>query len=145
LCAASAYNCHVTARLLAAVLGAVVLLGPGSTGAVAYLCSMSGGARVSECCCKPSGAHADSHHDHDEHHARLERQGCCALEISEGSRLPATIERAEHAARALVALHSEPLVLAAPTVVAMRLPESARGPPPRHGPPLFVRNCSFLI
>lgn len=129
----------MTARLLAAVLGAVVLLGPGSTGAVAYLCSMSGGARVSECCCKPSGSH------HDEHHARLERQGCCALQISEGSQLPATIERAELAARALVALPSETLVLAAPTVVALRLPESARGPPLPHGPPLFVRNCSFLI
>jgi hypothetical protein len=126
-------------------LAGVVLLGPGSTGAVAYLCSMSGGARVSECCCKPSGAHADAHHDDHDPHARLERQGCCALEISEGSRLPATIERAEHAERALVALPGEPPVRAAPIVVAMRLPQSARGPPPRHGPPLFVRNCSFLI
>ena len=110
---------------------------------MAYLCSMGGGARVSECCCKPSGAHADAHHD--DHHASVERQGCCALQISEGSRLPATIERAEHAVLAFVALPGEPPVLAVPIVVAMRLPESARGPPLPHGPPLFVRNCSFLI
>jgi hypothetical protein len=110
---------------------------------VAYLCSMNGGARVSECCCKPSAAHKAAHPD--DGHARLERQGCCALEITEGSKVPATIERGGVAELALIALPSEPLVLPTPARVAMRQPAMARGPPARHGPPLFVRNCSFLI
>ena len=68
------------------------------------------------------------------------------VSAQEGAARPFAGLRGAELAQALpLAVVAEPLLLAAPARVRLARPESARGPPVHHGPPLFVRNCSFLI
>jgi hypothetical protein len=129
-------------RFAASLVALVLLVTSGMTSSVAYLCLMDGQVR-SECCCKKSETKSP------DDCPKVERDDrCCEVQVTEATRPAAT-------ARDGLANSSAALSLAAILPVSVdvppagaadgALPVSARGPPRRTGPPLFVWNCSFLI
>jgi hypothetical protein len=120
----------------------VVLLGSGATGGIAHWCMMGGWVR-STCCCKKAHEGVEPQADV----RRVERADCCEVRVERSTVAPAIAEGWKQSSFAEI----PPATLAvgrevpgAP-VCAVALPPAARGPPAWHGPPLFVRNCSFLI
>ena len=139
-------------RRLFAILFAIPLVASGAAGVVLHVCDAMGGVVVGGCGCETEPEHAHAGHSDGAHHAaheqgaKLRTQPCCSVELSSGSQLLATQEvtwrQVEDAA---VALASPPatMVAAARQVCDPDLLRQ-RAPPNIHGPPIFIRHCSFL-
>ncbi|HMR11241.1 MAG TPA: hypothetical protein PKA88_35920 [Polyangiaceae bacterium] len=129
-------------RFASLFLTLVLIVAGGMARSVSYLCLMDGQVH-SECCCKKAQAEKN-----EAHGPRVERPGCCEVQVSEGTQ-PAAPQDALHSGDdpAALALPSFPLALDSPRPSARDLvPGSgARAPPRGIGPPIFVWNCSYLI
>jgi len=139
-------------RLLALFLS-IPLVASGAAGVVLHLCQSMGGVVVGDCDCQnraDHGAHADhgegAKHAAHEAGAKLQAQPCCTVELSSTSELLATQEASvpqiDEASVALVG-PTDATVMASRNVCELDLFRE-RAPPNVHGPPIFIRNCSFL-
>lgn len=140
-------------RRLLALLLSVPLVASGTAGVVLHICQSMGGVVVGDCDCESQanhGAHADhgesaKHAAHEARHV-LQAPPCCTIELSNGSELLATQEasspQVDKASVAIVGATN------ASIISSLRVCELGlfreRAPPNIHGPPIFVRNCSFL-
>jgi hypothetical protein len=129
-------------RVAVSLFALVLLVTTGVTSSTAYLCLMDGQVH-SECCCKKSETKSP------DDCPKVERDDrCCELQVTGATRPPATArDGLANGSAALSLLASLPMAVDAPPPRAAEgtLPISARGPPFRMAPPLFVWNCSFLI
>jgi hypothetical protein len=136
-----------------AVLMSVPLAVSGAAGVALHVCQAMGGVVTAACDCESQDRHEShgeqgQHADHAEDRAplRLEPQPCCTVEVWAPSAPMATNEatspRVFDAAVAFIGWTDTvlPSFRAADGVDLLR----ERAPPNIHGPPLFVRNCSFL-
>ncbi len=129
-------------RLTAVVLAGAMLVPSGAIGAVLYLCQMDGEVRTS-CCCDEAAAAAG-----EGPCTAIESASCCDVRVAEADRVPMTVV---HVVDSLQA----PVGVAVATFAPARGLQSrlggrgmvlgARGPPAGLGPPIFVRDCSYLI
>ncbi|MCA9644646.1 MAG: hypothetical protein H6718_27570 [Polyangiaceae bacterium] len=127
---------------LAALLALVALLLPAtSVGRVLTLCKMSGRMGAS-CCC-----HGDAHQRAAKkpQPAKAERPGCCEQRLTKTTQVLSAQSEADlpPSQAVLVAELSLPEA-SEPRLEVEEVPRVARGPPPL-GPPLYLKNCSFLI
>jgi len=127
------------ARLTALVLALAMLAPSGAFGAVLYLCQMDGQAHTS-CCCKTSDEAAEPC-------ATIERESCCDVQVTKGEQVPAKLD---HVAPQIELAPFAAVIPAQwrgpqPTQPGLLLPLGARVPPPGVGPPVYIRNCSYLI
>jgi hypothetical protein len=136
-------------RLLALVLS-LPLAASGVAGVVLHVCHSMGGVVVAGCDCETQ-AHHGGHAGHGEdatHEAtiKLETQPCCTVELSSASQLVATQEasslRVDEATVVVVGL-ADNSFHGSRQVCDLGLFRE-RAPPNVHGPPIFIRNCSFL-
>jgi hypothetical protein len=108
---------------------------------------------VGDCGCDKQARH-DGHAGHGEvatqpsHEAetKLRTQPCCTVELANASQLVATQEVSwQHVDEATVALvdRTSNSIAASREICDVGLLRE-RAPPNVHGPPIFVRNCSFL-
>lgn len=140
-------------RRFLAVLMSIPLAVSGAAGVALHVCQAMGGVATAGCDCEKQ----DRNEDHGEHahhaaHAKhrapvqVEPQPCCTVELSSPSTPMATNEatspRVFDAAVAFVGLAGTelPVFRLADGVDVFR----ERAPPNIHGPPIFVRHCSFL-
>ena len=137
-------------RLLA-LFCTVLLAASGLAGVALHVCQSMGGVAVGDCDCEKQASHEDhashgAHHAHGQGEHRLDAQPCCSVELTEASPAVATFEastlRVDDAPIAFVGLTG-------PVAPSSRLACDPallreRAPPNVHGPPIFVRNCSFL-
>lgn len=140
-------------RRFLAVLMSIPLAASGAAGVALHVCQSMGGMVTAKCDCETQDRHeGHGDHAHQAPHAkhrapvRLEPQPCCTVELSSPSGPMATNEatspRVFDPAVAFVGLASAELP-------ACRLSDGVdvfreRAPPNIHGPPIFVRHCSFL-
>jgi hypothetical protein len=139
-------------RRLFAVLFAIPLVASGAAGVVLHVCHSMGGEVVGGCACETQAEHAhagrsdDGHHAAHEPRAKLQTQPCCSVELSSGGQLLATQEvtwqQVEDAP--LVPLTSPVIAVAAARAVCDPGLLRQRAAPNIHGPPIFLRHCSFL-
>ena len=136
-------------RLLALFLS-IPLAAAGVAGVALHVCQSMGGVAVGDCDCERQSAHA-AHGEHGAHahHVpgpKLEGKPCCSVELTEASAVVATHEastlRVDDAPVAFVGLTGSVVPSSRLACDPALLRE--RAPPNVHGPPLFVRNCSFL-
>jgi hypothetical protein len=140
----------VMRRRLFALLLSIPLVASGAAGVVLHVCHSMGGVLVGDCGCETQ-AHHRSHAGHAENAAKdapvqLRTQPCCTKELSSSSQLLATQEASwQHVDEATVALVGPSYVSVASSreVCDLGLLRE-RAPPNIHGPPIFIRNCSFL-
>lgn len=128
-------------RFAASFMALAMLITSGMFGGTAYLCLMDGQTR-SECCCKKSQTEAD------DDCAKVERANrCCEVSVTTVDHQTARVEVTRHQLQLSPVLAVLPSVtqVQRPAILEVELPPGARGPPPGSGPPLFVRNCSYLI
>ncbi len=138
-------------RLLALVFS-IPLVAAGAAGVVLHVCQSMGGVVVGDCGCDTpeqsahSGHGKHSGHAANETEAKLQNQPCCTVELSAAGQLTATQELAwqqvEEATFAVVALPTNTVATSREACDLGSLRE--RAPPGLHGPPIFIRNCSFL-
>jgi hypothetical protein len=119
------------------LLALMLLVTSAVTGAVFHLCGMEGLVRTT-CCC---------HESSDRPPVELKRiDDCCGGVISNGDHPLAAVSKDKPTVDApmpmLAALVVSECFAAKPAEKA-RMP-LARGSPNHHGPPLFIRNCSYL-
>lgn len=128
-------------RFAASLLALLVLATSGMVGGTAFLCLMDGQVR-SECCCKKAQAEAD-----DDCARVVRANDCCEVRVTKAEHQAARVEATKHQVQPvpLVAMLPAVAQLLRPATQEANLPPGARGPPFDHGPPLFVRNCSYLI
>lgn len=133
----------MASRFAAILVALVLVVATGMASSVSYLCLMDGQVRSACCCKKTPATQADTDCP------KVERQGCCEVRVSEATQSPATTRDATPTDQLPV-----PLAFATfPPTVEVPRPASrevipglgARAPPGGIGPPIFVRNCSFLI
>jgi len=128
----------------------IPLVASGAAGMALHVCEAMGGVLVGDCGCETRAGHR-SHAGHAGHAAKdapiqLRAQPCCTVELSGASQLVATQEvswqQVGEAAVAVVASTGHGVAssrqLCDPGLVR------ERAPPNVHGPPLFIRHCSFL-
>jgi hypothetical protein len=127
----------VVGRLLTLVLLVAMSLLVGAPRVLSYVCTIDGRTRAS-CCCDAHGAHIGPSDA-----AQLQHRGCCEVEADDVD-LQAAALRATQFSSVVVSVPVQlPDVPVAGSCEA-RTSTSARGPPST-GPPLFIRNCRFLI
>lgn len=132
----------MVSRAAAILVALVLVVATGMGRSVSYLCLMDGQVR-SACCCKKTESQAESDCP------KVERQGCCEVRVAEAAKAPATARDGVHNEQlpgppALASL--SPRLDVVPPSSRDFLPGiGARGPPSGTGPPIFVRNCSYLI
>jgi len=143
----------VMRRQLLALLLSIPLAASGVAGVVLHVCQSMGGVVVGNCDCEKLAHHGD-HADHGKgashaaHKAetKLQPQPCCTVELSNTSQLVATQEvltpRVDEASFAVVASTDGSIATSRQVCDSGLFRE--RAPPNIHGPPIFVRNCSFL-
>jgi len=137
-------------RRLLALLLSLPLAASGAAGVVLHVCHSMGGVVVAGCDCETQadhGGHA-GHGDQATHRAtiKLEAQPCCTVELSGASQLVAT------QAASSLQVDEAPVVLVGladngfhgSRQVCDPGLDRERAPPNIHGPPIFIRNCSFL-
>ena len=136
-------------RLFALVLS-IPLIASGAAGVMLHVCHSMGGVLVGNCGCETQ-AHHGSHAGHAEHAAKdtpaqLRAQPCCTKELSNASQLLATQKVSwQQVDEASVALVDQSYVgLASSRELCELGLFRERAPPSVHGPPIFIRNCSFL-
>ena len=140
-------------RRLLALLFSLPLAASGAAGVVLHVCHSMGGVVVAGCDCETQGQHG-GHDAHDGHgHAaahettvKLQAQPCCTVELSSASQLVATQEasslQVDEAPVMLVGLADNSFHGSRQVCDGGLYRE--RAPPNIHGPPIFIRNCSFL-
>ena len=140
----------VMRRRFFALMLSVPLVASGAVGMALHVCHAMGGVLVGDCGCETQ-AHHGSHGGHAEHAAQdapvqLRTQPCCTKELSSASQLLATQEVSwQQVEEASVALVDPSYVRVASSRELCDLGLfRERGPPNVHGPPIFIRNCSFL-
>ncbi len=136
---------HVMRRSLFALLVSIPLAASGMAGVVFHVCHSMGGVAVGTCGCG-TGAHQGGDHAVQEAPAELQAQPCCTFELSNLSQSVAAQERSsQQVNEASVGLvrRSDISVVASLQACDLGL-LGERAPPSVHGPPIFVRNCSFL-
>lgn len=140
----------VMPRGLLAILLSIPLAFAGAAGVFLHVCHSMGGVVVAGCDCEKQDGH-EAHAGHGDHAARhapvqLKTQPCCTMELSNASQPIATQEagpvQVDEAQLAVVGLVGFSLVTSRQTCDLGLYRE--RGPPNVHGPPIFIRNCSFL-
>lgn len=123
---------------LTSVLIAFVVAASGLGGAALHLCGMEGAVR-SSCCCHQTG--------HEQPPVQIKRvDECCGALLPQGEH-PLALTTHD------VSVDSSPQVATGTVSLELRMAAHgnacvlppARGPPPRHGSPLFIQYCSFLI
>ena len=136
---------HVMRRSLFALLVSIPLAASGVAGVVFHVCHSMGGVVVGTCGCG-AGAQHSGDHVAQEVPAELQAQPCCTFELSNLSQSVAAQERSSQqvneASFGLVG-RSDISVVASLQACDLALLRE-RAPPSVHGPPIFVRNCSFL-
>jgi hypothetical protein len=139
----------VMRRRVLALVFSIPLVASGAAGVVLHVCHSMGGVVVGDCGCE-TRAHA-GHGEGADHAARqaetkLQTQPCCTVELSNASQVLATQEvswqQIDEATVALVGPTAS-AVTASREVCDLNLFRE-RSPPNVHGPPIFIRNCSFL-
>jgi hypothetical protein len=131
-------------KQLLALLVSVPLVASGAAGVVLHVCQSMGGVVVGDCGCEKRRHHG-AHADHGEG-AKLQTQPCCTVELSSSSQLVATQEVSRQQ------IDEATVALVGPTATAVMASREdcdlglfrERAPPNIHGPPIFIRNCSFL-
>ncbi len=145
--------CLVMRRRLLALLLSLPLAASGAASVVLHVCHSMGGVVVSSCDCETQadhGGHAGHGSNGDqatqEATSKLQAQPCCTVELSSTSQLVATQEacslRVDEAAVVLVGLADNSFHGSRQVCDPGLYRE--RAPPNIHGPPIFIRNCSFL-
>ena len=133
----------MASRLAAIVVTLVLVVASGVARSVSYLCLMDGQVRSACCCNKAQAERAEADGP------KVERQGCCEVRVSEATQAPATTKEVLQNDRLPVelALASHPPTLDVPRLTSRDLLPGigARAPPHGMGPPIFVRNCRYLI
>jgi len=146
-------------RPLLALLISIPLVSSGAAGIVLHVCQSMGGLVAGDCACDQEAQHGNhqgaaghAHHGEGAHHlaheaaTKLQSQPCCTVELSSTSQTLATQkltwQGAEQAPLALVDLRGSDWVSSREACELGLLRE--RAPPNIHGPPIFMRNCSFL-
>jgi hypothetical protein len=140
-------------RPVLALLLSIPLVASGTAGLVLHLCQSMGGLVLGGCGCDESALHAEhsGHGEGSHEHAHeagptLQQQPCCTVQLSQASPALATQQpvwqEVEQASLALAGLHFDHAASSRETCGPGLLRE--RAPPNVHGPPIFVRNCSFL-
>jgi len=131
-------------KQLLALLISVPLVASGAAGVVLHVCQSMGGVVVGDCGCEKR-AHHGNHADHGEG-SKLQTQPCCTVELSNAGQILATQEVSwQQIDEATVALvdRTNSSITASREVCDLGLFRE-RAPPNVHGPPIFIRNCSFL-
>jgi hypothetical protein len=135
---------------LNALLFSVFLAASGATGVVLHICQSMGGVASGNCDCASESDHEGhgEHGAHAHHQAaqRLEAGPCCTVEISDAVPfIPAPEASALRIDQAPLAVVSpgDAVTPRSRTTCDLGLLRE-RAPPNIHGPPLFIRNCSFL-
>ena len=124
-------------RGLTSLLVAFVVAASGLGGAALHLCGMEGAVRSTCCCDKSEG---------EQPPLQIKRADeCCGALLPQGEHPPAA---SSHDIRVESPLLFAAVVASPEFSTAVRgnacfLPY-VRGPPPQHGPPLFIQHCSFL-
>lgn len=140
-------------RRFFALLFSVFLAASGATGVVLHVCQSMGSVAVGGCDCEMPQEHAShsSHGSHGTHAAhdaahKLEAQPCCTIEMVDALPLLGTHEASTlQVDDAMVAVAgSRDAIVARSRIVCDLALLRERAPPSVHGPPLFIRNCSFL-
>ena len=129
-------------RLGAALLALVLVAATGMSRSVSYQCLMDGQVRSACCCKKPQAESADcpqvTRHDQ-----------CCEIRVAEATRVPATTTDGSPPDRLPMLLTGAtlPSSIGVPRLTTNCVVRAMgpRAPPGGVGPPLFVRNCSYLI
>ncbi|MDH3201062.1 MAG: hypothetical protein OEM15_09235 [Myxococcales bacterium] len=119
------------------LLVAAMVAASGLGGAALHLCQMEGAVR-STCCCHQS--------EHEQPPIQLKRvDECCGALLPQSEQPPVltTHDISIESSLMLAALVASPELSTATRGSACILPP-VRGPPPEHGPPLFIQHCSFL-
>jgi len=140
----------VMRRRFFALMLSIPLVASGAAGMALHVCHAMGGALVGDCGCETQTQHGN-HAGHAEHAAKdapvqLRTQPCCTQELSNASQLVATQEVSwQQVEEASVALVDPSYVgLASSRELCELGLFRERAPPNVHGPPIFIRNCSFL-
>jgi len=131
----------------------IPLVASGAAGVVLHVCHSMGGVLVGDCGCETQARHGGqgSHLGHAGHAAKdapaqLRAQPCCTVELFSANQLVATQEvsgqQVDEATVAVVASTSGSVASSRELCDAGLVRE--RAPPNIHGPPLFIRHCSFL-
>jgi hypothetical protein len=123
---------RVCALLLLVAMGLVA----GSPRVLGYVCRIDRATHMS-CCC---GARAEVAARDGSH---VERRRCCDA-TSDDARVPAMVRSDDRASAPMVALVHAPVLPEGSSAARSSL-WYARGSPPATGPPLFLRDCRFLI
>ena len=130
------------ARLLALLALLLVALPLGAGGSTRYLCRAMG--RVMDSCCCPK---AKAAHGAQAAVTTVKAPDCCSvLERAGHEGTPAVLDGAPRVPTPELALATSiDIVVLEPGLYLLALDVvQARGPPPRPGPPLFLKNCSLL-
>lgn len=129
------------ARAHAIAIPLILALACGTSSSFAYLCSMDGQLHAERCCSDARG------HVGEPSGAKVTPRECCEAQRYEASAPPATHDRdKQRLSASFLALATPPrLEPRGPSLLTWRLPTDARGPPAALGPPLFIRNCSYLL
>ena len=149
----------VMRRRLLALLLSLPLAALGASGVVLHVCHSMGGVVVAGCDCETLGQHGElGEHGGigelgglgaaaaSETTVKLQAQPCCTVELSSASQLVATQEASS------LQVDEAPVVLVGLADNGFHGSRHVcdpglyreRAPPNLHGPPIFIRNCSFL-
>jgi hypothetical protein len=141
--------CLVMRRRLLALVLSIPLVASGAAGVMLHVCHSMGGLVVGDCNCEKQAQHGDhAGHRAAAHKAasKLQKQPCCTVELSSTSQLVATQEvswqQVDEATVALVGATDGGIASSRLACDPALLRE--RAPPNIHGPPIFIRHCSFL-
>ncbi|MDH3728487.1 MAG: hypothetical protein OER77_13240 [Myxococcales bacterium] len=119
------------------LLAAAMVTASGLGGAALHLCQMEGAVR-STCSCHQS--------EHEQPPIQLKPvDACCDALLPQGEQPPVltTHDISIESSLMFAAVVASPELSAATRGSSCVLPH-VRGPPPEHGPPLFIQHCSFL-
>ena len=129
-------------RLMSRLILLMVIVVAGESASVSYFCPMDGVVRA-ECCCKPDGERLQKPSASEER----EPESCCCEVRVVTHNLPSALSQPAqvHEAGEGAAAASAESVSGGDTSLPRYRVESDLAWPPDPGPPLFSRNCSYLI
>ena len=127
-------------RFAAGLLAVALVTASGMTDSVAYLCLMDGKVRLACCCAENRAAVGDAVA------SAAEADRCCEVRVT-------SVDPLRQIGAARLDLRPMPLSAALASVAQVQgpatqeaaLPPAPRGPPSANGPPIFLRNCSYII